>query len=90
MSYDVIIKDTHRLLWYEDGILKQVLSAGRYKVRRGPSLFRRKPKVELAVVREQGCPAECMWALSGIKRILAFPVRLDLGGRQPPTSSTPR
>ena len=50
MSYDLIIKDTHRLLWYEDGILKQVLSAGRYKVRRGPSLFRRKPKVELAVV----------------------------------------
>ena len=27
-----IIKDTHRGLWYEDGVLKQVLEAGRYKL----------------------------------------------------------
>src|SRR5215467_8207212 len=50
MNYDVVIKDTHRLLWYEDGVLKQVLGAGRYKVRRGILLFRRKPKIELAIV----------------------------------------
>jgi regulator of protease activity HflC (stomatin/prohibitin superfamily) len=50
MNKNVIIKDTHRGLWYEDGVLKQVLGAGRYKVRAKVSLFRRKPKVELAIV----------------------------------------
>ena len=25
----IIIKDTHRGLWYEDGVLKKVLEAGR-------------------------------------------------------------
>ncbi len=30
MNNEVIIKDTHRGLWYEDGVLKQVLGAGRY------------------------------------------------------------
>ena len=28
----IIIKDTHRGLWYEDGVLKKVLEAGRYKL----------------------------------------------------------
>lgn len=32
--HEVIIKDTHRGLWYEDGVLKRVLEAGRYKVPR--------------------------------------------------------
>ena len=50
MNNEVIIKDTHRGLWYEDGVLKQVLGAGRYKVRPKLSLFRKKPKVELVVV----------------------------------------
>jgi regulator of protease activity HflC (stomatin/prohibitin superfamily) len=50
MNYEVIIKDTHRGLWYEDGVLKQVLGAGRYKVSPKLALFRKKPKVELVVV----------------------------------------
>src|SRR5678810_394701 len=50
MNNEVIIKDTHRGLWYEDGVLKQVIGAGRYKVRSKIALFRRRPKVELALV----------------------------------------
>ena len=50
MNNEVIIKDTHRALRYEDGVLKQVLGAGRYKVRPKFALFRKKPKVELVVV----------------------------------------
>lgn len=30
---EVIIKPTHRGLWYEDGVLKRVLEPGRYKRR---------------------------------------------------------
>lgn len=51
---DVIIKDTHRGLWYEDGVLKRVLEAGRYELPKGPefTLFgrRRHPKVEVVIV----------------------------------------
>jgi len=50
MHNEVIIKDTRRGLWYEDGVLTQVLGAGRYKVRPKIALFRRKPRVELMVV----------------------------------------
>src|SRR5688572_26516759 len=50
MNNEVIIKDTHRGLWYEDGVLKQVLGAGRYKIRAKSTLFRKQPKVELVVV----------------------------------------
>ena len=51
MSRDVIIKDTHRGLWYEDGVLKRVLEAGRYRI---PNEFwtyvLRKPQVEVVIV----------------------------------------
>lgn len=51
MRRDVIIKDTHRGLWYEDGVLKRVLEAGRY---RKPSEFwtevLRGPRVEIVIV----------------------------------------
>ena len=50
MNNEIIIKDTHRGLWYEDGVLKQVLGAGRYKVRPNFAPFRRKPKIELLIV----------------------------------------
>jgi len=50
MNYEKIIKDTHRGLWYEDGILKKVVGAGRYKVPSALSVFRKKPRVELVVV----------------------------------------
>lgn len=48
---EVIIKDTHRGLWYEDGVLTQVLDAGRYVIPRRLDLgFYRRPKVEIVLV----------------------------------------
>ncbi len=49
---EIIIKDTHRGLWYEDGVLVKVLEAGRYTIPRrwfniGPL---RRPRVEVAWV----------------------------------------
>ncbi len=48
---EVIIKDTHRGLWYEDGVLIRIVEAGRHKIPRyiqiGPY---RTPKVELLLV----------------------------------------
>lgn len=47
----VIIKDTHRGLWYEDGVLQRVLGAGRYVIPRPLELgFYRRPKVEIVLV----------------------------------------
>ncbi len=45
----IIIKDTHRGLWYENGVLKKVLEAGRYKL---PSLqgWLGRPLVEVQLV----------------------------------------
>lgn len=50
-----IIKDTHRGLWYEDGVLKRVLEAGSYKVPRPRPRFLegvigRKAEVEIVLV----------------------------------------
>src|SRR3954471_6628723 len=51
---EVIIKDTHRGLLYEDGVLKRVLPAGRYELPTGPEFNwlgrRRHPKVEVVLV----------------------------------------
>src|SRR5262249_55895904 len=55
---DIFIKDTHRGLWYEDGVLTKVLGAGRYELpvpEDFPGLrrlfgFKRKPKVEVVLV----------------------------------------
>jgi regulator of protease activity HflC (stomatin/prohibitin superfamily) len=52
---EVIIKDTHRGLYYEDGVLAQVLGAGRYELplaRPGRRFdwLRRRPKVEVVYV----------------------------------------
>ncbi len=48
---EVIIKDTHRGIWYEDGRVVKVLEAGRYKIPRylNLPLFHR-PKVEVVLV----------------------------------------
>jgi regulator of protease activity HflC (stomatin/prohibitin superfamily) len=47
----VIIKPTHRGLWYEDGVLTRVLEAGRYVIPRYINLgFYRRPKVEIVLV----------------------------------------
>src|SRR5262245_30181822 len=55
---DIIIKDTHRGLWYADGVLVKTLEAGRYEFPRlkwyerlVPKPWRRRvAKVELALV----------------------------------------
>jgi regulator of protease activity HflC (stomatin/prohibitin superfamily) len=48
---EIIIKDTHRGLYYEDGVLVKVLEAGRYKVPKHVDLgFYRRPQVEIALV----------------------------------------
>jgi regulator of protease activity HflC (stomatin/prohibitin superfamily) len=51
----IIIKDTHRGLWYEDGVLKKVLEAGRYKlpILQGGWLGRPLVEVQLVDVRER-------------------------------------
>jgi len=46
---EIIIKETHRGLWYEDGVLTKVLSAGRYELP-GEGWLSRKPKVEVKLV----------------------------------------
>ena len=48
---EFIIKDTHRGLWYEDGVLTKVLEAGRYEIpeRKGWT-GKRGPVVEVALV----------------------------------------
>lgn len=51
LSKDVIIKDTHRGLWYQDGVLSKVLEAGRYEVPPESTCFgKRLPKVEVVLV----------------------------------------
>jgi regulator of protease activity HflC (stomatin/prohibitin superfamily) len=59
---EILIKDTHRGLWYEDGVLAKVLGAGRYELPEN-ELFRplrrflglkRKPKVEVVLVDMRG------------------------------------
>ncbi len=57
MKKDIIIKDTHRAVWYEDGEVSKVLGPGRYRVPRRPWYRREKnhPVIELQFVdvREQ-------------------------------------
>ncbi len=55
---EILIKDTHRGLWYEDGVVAKVLGAGRYEMPKPeflPALRRifglkRKPTVEVVLV----------------------------------------
>lgn len=46
---DLIIKDTHRALWYEDGVLAQVLDAGRHEYPKVP-LFGRQTQSDVVLV----------------------------------------
>lgn len=44
-------KDTHRGLWYEDGVMKRILDAGRYRIPRHWDIwFYRTPRVEIVLV----------------------------------------
>ena len=48
---EVIIKPTHRGLWYQDGVLKRLLEPGRYQRPRYWNLgFYRTPRVEIVLV----------------------------------------
>jgi regulator of protease activity HflC (stomatin/prohibitin superfamily) len=52
VNKEIIIKDTHRGLCYEDGVLKQIVGAGRHVIPPELGLFgrRRGPKVEVVLV----------------------------------------
>jgi regulator of protease activity HflC (stomatin/prohibitin superfamily) len=50
MKREIIIKETHRGLWYQDGVLLRILEAGRYEVPSEHSLFGRRPKVDVVLV----------------------------------------
>jgi regulator of protease activity HflC (stomatin/prohibitin superfamily) len=51
MTREVIIKDTHRGLWYEDGKLLRILEAGRYVIPQYFDFgFYRRPRVEILLV----------------------------------------
>lgn len=51
MQNEIIIKDTHRGLWYEDGKLLRILEAGRYKLpARARWPWPRRPRVEVVLV----------------------------------------
>ena len=49
---EIIIKDTHRGLWYKDGVLERTLEAGRYEIPDGGATFfgARRPVVEVVLV----------------------------------------
>jgi regulator of protease activity HflC (stomatin/prohibitin superfamily) len=49
---DIIIKDTHRGLYYEDGVLVRILGAGRHKLNKRTAIWpwADKPKVEVVLV----------------------------------------
>ena len=47
---EVIIKNTHRGLWYEDGVLVRTLDAGRHVIPRRAKLLGRRPRVEVVLV----------------------------------------
>src|SRR6266700_2217010 len=50
-NVEIIIKDTHRGLWYENGVLTKVLEAGRYEIPYREKFFGpRGPLVELVLV----------------------------------------
>ena len=48
---EIIIKDTHRGLWYEDGVLVKIVEAGRYKIPlKRFGFLPPKPRVEVVLV----------------------------------------
>jgi regulator of protease activity HflC (stomatin/prohibitin superfamily) len=68
--HEIYIKDTHRGLWYEDGVLLRVLEAGRYVIPRQYDWgFARRPKVEVTLVdiRERDLTIKGQEILTGDK-----------------------
>ena len=51
MKQELIIKETHRGLRYQDGVLTDILAAGRYEIPREIKLpFYRRPRIEITLV----------------------------------------
>jgi hypothetical protein len=50
-KHEIVIKDTHRGLWYVDGVLTRIVEAGRYEIPADHDwLGRSRPRVELVIV----------------------------------------
>ncbi len=49
---EIIIRDTHRGLWYEDGVMVKVLDAGKYKIPKPPGKLwgQGRPTVDVVIV----------------------------------------
>ena len=47
---EVIIKSTHRGLWFDDGMLVRTLEAGRHLTPGTAQLFGRRPRIEIALI----------------------------------------
>jgi regulator of protease activity HflC (stomatin/prohibitin superfamily) len=48
---EIIVRETHKGLWYEDGVLTKVLDAGRYEIPEGPTwMSKRRPIVDVVAV----------------------------------------
>ena len=76
---EIFIKDTHRGLWYEDGVLTRVLEAGRYEIPKRKRFFRRKgPLVEVILVdmRERDLVAKQLLDLGEIRWLVRRARRL--------------
>jgi regulator of protease activity HflC (stomatin/prohibitin superfamily) len=51
LKKELIVKDTHRALWYEDGVLTRIVEAGRYELPAEHDFWgRRRAKVEVVLV----------------------------------------
>jgi regulator of protease activity HflC (stomatin/prohibitin superfamily) len=51
VKHEIIIKDTHRGLWYEDGVLIKIVEAGRYRIPlKRFGFLPPKPRVEVVLV----------------------------------------
>ena len=88
-----IIKDTHRGLWYEDGVLTRVLEAGRYVIPRYLNLgVYRRPKVEVVLVdvRERDLTIRGQEILAADKVAIRVSIIVQFRVTDPRAALTPR
>jgi regulator of protease activity HflC (stomatin/prohibitin superfamily) len=50
MRNEIIIKDTHRGLWYVDGVLTNVVGAGRHEIPHARKGWKRRPQIDVVLV----------------------------------------
>ncbi len=83
---ELVIKETHRGLWYEDGVLKRVVDAGRYVLPRYIDLgFWRRPRIEVVVVdvRERDLTIKGQEILTSDKVALRVSILVQFQVRDP-------